>query len=177
MSEEYGEDYELIIQAQADPQQFAVLYTKYVDSIYRYIYYRVNQDKDIAEDLVAEIFTRALKTIPTFTWQGYAYSTYLYAIARSVCKEHYSRPIINDIDEVVAEKDIATESVSNTQAEISLVWKRIADLPDDTRELLELRYIDDLSYNEIAVIVNKKPEAIRTQVSRTIAKLRDYYET
>lgn len=177
MAEEQSDDYELIVQAQADPQQFAALYTKYVDAIYRYIYYRTGQEKDTAEELVAEVFTRALKNLPTFNWQGYAYSAYLYAIARSVCKDHYARPIISDIDEIVAEKDIATDATSEVQAEISLLWKRIADLPDETRELLELRYIDDLSYNDIAVIVNKKPEAIRTQVSRTISKLRDYYET
>lgn len=177
MSEEQHQDYELIVQAQNDPQKFAALYTKYVDVIYRYIYYRAGQDTETAEELVAEVFTRALKNLPTFSWQGYPYSAYLYAIARSICKEYYSRPIINDIDELVAEKDIATEATSDKQAEISLLWKRIGDLPDETRELLELRYIDDLSYNDIAVIVNKKPEAIRTQVSRTIAKLRDYYET
>lgn len=165
----------LIEQAQADPEQFAVLYQKYTDRIFQFIYYRVNNDRETALDLTAEVFMRALRTIHAFTWQGLPYSAYLYRIARSVCIEQYSKhqPLI-DISDI----DIPdTQQSPNEAAEITLIWKKISTFPKDTQELFELHYLEGLSYEEIGSLLNKKPSSLRTTMTRAIATLRKYYET
>lgn len=168
------EDQALIERAQQQPDAFAALYEKYVNRIFQFIYYRTGSHQEVAEDLTAEVFTRALKNMATFTWQGYPYSAYLYSVARSVCQDHYAQHATEDIETVVV-KDERSFS-AQTQADITLLWERLREFPPDVQEIFELRYLEDLSYDEIAHVVNKKPGAIRTLVSRTIDKLQHTYE-
>lgn len=85
------EDKALVEAAQHNTEAFAALYSKYVDKIYNYIYYRVNAHATTAEDLTAEVFMRALRRLPDFEWQGHPYSSYLYQIACSVISEQYKK--------------------------------------------------------------------------------------
>ncbi|MBI2410990.1 MAG: sigma-70 family RNA polymerase sigma factor [Candidatus Kerfeldbacteria bacterium] len=168
------EDQELIARAQQQPDAFAALYDKYVDRIFQFVYYRTGQHQEAAEDATAEVFTRALKTLPTFMWQGYPYSAYLYSVARSVCQDYYKQRVVEDIETVVV-KDERSLSME-TQTDIHLLWQRLREFPPEVQEIFELRYLEDLSYDEIAQIVDKKSGAIRTLVSRTIDKLQHTYE-
>lgn len=172
---EAGSDQELIRAAQEDPNAFAALYEKYVDRIFQFIYYRVGNQQDVAEDLTAEAFTRALKTLSEFQWQGYPYSAYLYTVARSLCREWYTRNRpVESIDEVIVKDPQSLTAV--TQADIALLWEKVRELPEDVQELLRLRYVEDLSYDDIAGLVNKKTGAIRTSISRAIDRLQELYE-
>lgn len=168
------EDQRLIANAQEDPEAFRELYNKYVDKIFQFIYYRVGEHREVAQDLTAEVFTRALKQLPKFQWRGFPYSAYLYRVARSICQEHYRRvEPIDDIEEtVVVDRKSMTAA---TQMDLQLLWKEIGQYGSDVREVFELRYLEDLSYDEIAEIIGKSPGAIRTLVSRTIDKLQDTY--
>src|SRR6185312_1266836 len=56
-------------QPTGDPEAFGALYDRYVDLVYRYVYYRVGT-RALAEDLTSETFLRALRRITSFTWQG-----------------------------------------------------------------------------------------------------------
>ncbi|HLD21899.1 MAG TPA: RNA polymerase sigma factor [Patescibacteria group bacterium] len=167
------EDQLLIESAQQNPTAFSQLYYKYVDRIFQFIYYRVGNHTETAEELTQETFTRSLKNISTFTWQGFPYSTYLYSVARSVCQEHYKKPIVTDIDEIIVKDDLSV--TADRRADIQLLWQEIAKLPKNVQEIFELRYLQDLSYDEIALIMKKKPGAIRTLVSRTLDKLQQQY--
>lgn len=168
------EDQQLIERAQAHPDHFADLYEKYVEKIFSFIYYRTGQDRQLAQDLTADTFTRALQALPKFEWQGYPYSTYLYTVARSVCAKYYKQKVTVDIDtlQIASDDDVS----QNTSAEALLLWEHVATLPEDIQELLQLRFIRDLSYDDIAVIVGKNPGAIRTAISRAIKKIQLSYE-
>src|SRR5688572_10170090 len=71
-----------------DADAFGELYDRYVDLVYRYVYYRVGS-KALAEDLVSETFLRALRRISTFTWQGRDFAAWLITIARNLIADHY----------------------------------------------------------------------------------------
>lgn len=174
MDDTAHEDKQLVVDAQADSQAFAQLYTKYVDKIFQFIYYRVGQDREQAMDLTAEVFTRGLQNIHRFEWQGYPYSAYLYRIARSICQEHYKKPAPDSIEEIVISDEKTESPIQN--ADVRLVWEQINQLPDDIREIFELRYIEDLSFEQIAEVVGKKPGAIRTALSRATKKLQLWHE-
>src|SRR5688500_6887914 len=61
-------------------QSFGTLYDRYVDLVYRYIYFRVGSHP-LAEDLTSETFLRALRRIGDFTWQGRDFGAWLVTIA------------------------------------------------------------------------------------------------
>lgn len=168
-----AEDKQLIENAKKDVQFFGALYSKYIDKIYQYIYYRVNNDKETALDLAAEVFTRALKNLPNFKWQGYPYSAYLYQVARSVCCEHYGEKTTINIDDIAIqdEKNVTSEQ----KADLHILWEEINLLKPPLPEIFEMHFVEGLTYDEIAQVINKKPGAIRTAISRAIANLKQTY--
>src|SRR3712207_1023652 len=73
---------------QGDPEAFGALYDRYVDVVYRYIYYRVS-NPSLTEDLVSETFLRALRRVTSFTWQGRDFGAWLVTIARNLIADHF----------------------------------------------------------------------------------------
>lgn len=168
------EDYELIKRAQAHPDHFAALYNKYVDKIFQFIYYRTGQNKQLAQDLTAETFTRALQALPKFQWQEHPYSTYLYTVARSVCVKQYKEKVTIDVDTIQIESNAHVSQSEGVDA--LLLWEYVATLPPKTQELLQLRFIEDLSFDDIAQIVGKSSGLIRTAISRALKNIKKEYE-
>src|SRR5204863_6999899 len=79
----------LVARAQAgDAEAFGELYDRYVDLVYRYVYYRVG-GQALAEDLTSEAFLRALRRITTFTWQGRDIGAWFITIARNLVAGHF----------------------------------------------------------------------------------------
>lgn len=176
MEQQQG-DRGIVEQAQKDPRQFRVLYDMYVDQIYRFIYYRVSQHQETAEDLTSEVFAKALHALPKFQYQGYAYSTYLYQVARSVCADYYKKHRdVADIAEVEVSDAAAAQVRVENAADSTLLWEKIAELPVTLQEIVRLRYIEDLSHEEIGKVVGKSPGAVRTALSRALDQLHDMYE-
>src|SRR5512145_1116864 len=73
----------LVTAAQADPQRFEQLYVHYQPPIQRFIMAKL-ANKEVSEDLTAQVFEKALKNIHTFEWQGNSFSSWLYQIAKRV---------------------------------------------------------------------------------------------
>jgi RNA polymerase sigma-70 factor (ECF subfamily) len=119
------------------------------------------------------VFARGLQHIDRFEWQGYPYSAYLYQIARGLCQRSYNQPVLVEIDDGVPSP--VSGQVIAVQADQRLLWQRIAQLPPELQELFVLRFKDDLSYDDIAVIVQKSSGAIRTAISRGIKQLKTLY--
>ncbi|MDT4985760.1 MAG: polymerase sigma-70 factor, subfamily, partial [Pseudonocardiales bacterium] len=70
VEDEHVETWRLVTLAQAgDGEAFGQLYDRYVDIVFRFVYYRVN-DRGMAEDFTSETFLRALRRISTITYQG-----------------------------------------------------------------------------------------------------------
>lgn len=168
-----ADDQQLIANAQADPKQFATLYSKYVDELHTFIYYRCGNDTDTADDLTADIFTKAFQALPNFQWQGYSYRSYLYQLARNRLIDYYRAsnhtPIELDPD-IVTYRNKLTEDV-----DVKMMWQAIQKCGADVTELFELRYLQGLSFDEIADIVGKSAGALRTQVSRTINEVQQRF--
>jgi len=82
---------DVIARARAgDRGAFAELYDRHVDSVYRYLLYRVREPSD-AEDLTSEVFTRAFANIHRYRWQGKSFLAWLYTIARNAVTDRRRR--------------------------------------------------------------------------------------
>ena len=88
IDEEHVEIWQLVARAQGgDGEAFGMLYDRYVDSVFRFIYYRVN-DRALAEDFTSETFVRALRRISTITYQGRDIGAWFMTIARNIVLDH-----------------------------------------------------------------------------------------
>jgi hypothetical protein len=88
ISDEHVETWRLVTAAQAgDGEAFGQLYDRYVDTVFRFIYFRVN-DRALAEDFTSETFLRALRRISTISYQGRDIGAWFVTIARNIILDH-----------------------------------------------------------------------------------------
>src|SRR6266403_5094810 len=80
----------LIEAAQSDPARFGEVYENYFASVYAYVTRRV-RTRDVAEDLTAEVFRKALASLPRFKWRGAPFAAWLFRIASNVIADKLKR--------------------------------------------------------------------------------------
>jgi RNA polymerase sigma-70 factor, ECF subfamily len=87
----YESDEQLLIEAaQRDPSRFAELYEANFEKVYAFIVRRV-RDRDVAQDLTAEVFHQALANLGRFEWRGLPFVAWLYRIAANAIADRWKR--------------------------------------------------------------------------------------
>lgn len=169
------EERRLIEQAQqGDADGFSALYRAHVQTIYRYVYHRVN-DTHLAEDLTGDVFIRALKGIGRYTDQGKPFIAWLYRIAHARVIDYYRqtdrRPIESDVSEqpIAVETDIDADLVRK-QAAKSLK-QAISTLTDSQQQVIIFRFIEGYRIDKVAKLMGKKPNAIKALQHRALRTL------
>jgi len=154
---------------------FLHYYNEYKDKIYNYFYYRVNFNEAMAEDLTSEVFLKALDKFDNFDISR-PFQAWIYAIAHNHLCNYYrvaNREI--ELDETRADNLDLNEKVS-ALVEINRIVAIIHTLDDYCRDILLLKYVDQMESAEIAELLGKQEGAVRTQLSRAIKILRGKYE-
>ncbi|PLX21671.1 hypothetical protein C0584_02020 [Candidatus Parcubacteria bacterium] len=151
--------------------KFSVYYSEYKNKIYTYLWYRVGFNESTAEDLTSEVFIKALKNFHTFD-QYKSFQSWIYMIAKNHLINHYSKSgreveLDQANDKMVDERD----AFDNKQKVIEIIGK-INNLKKYHKDVLLMRFVDELDNNEIAEILNKDEGAVRTQISRALTELR-----
>jgi RNA polymerase sigma-70 factor (ECF subfamily) len=169
---------ELVTRAQCgDAQAFGELYDLYVDTIYRYIYYRVG-NVALAEDLVSETFLRALRRIDTFAWQGKDIAAWFVTIARNLIADHFKssrfKLELSTGDLLVAGDRASGESVeAGVMATLTnaTLLTAVQRLGSEQQECLVLRFLQGLSVTETALAMGKNEGAIKALQYRAVRAL------
>lgn len=167
------DDRELIEAAKANPEAYEPLYSKYMERIYTYFWFRVGYQKEIAEDCMQETFVRAFRHVSDFTDKGVSYLSYLLTIAHNLLVNHYrwsqtNRAVsLEDVDE--AAFDYAQDFMGSLDSQC--VWRAVSELSEIERDVLLLRFSKGLSMREIAFQKGKTENAIKLLVSRAKKKL------
>jgi RNA polymerase sigma-70 factor (ECF subfamily) len=158
-----------------DQAAFGVLYDRYVEKIYRFVYYKTF-DKEITEDLTSSTFFKALNKIDTLDLSRGTFSSWLYRIARNTIIDHYRSPerATQDIEDIfdLAEDNRTVEEL-DANAALKTVSTYLKTLTPIQREIVTLRLWEDRSYQEIAAIVGGTEGSVKMAFSRTIRKLRE----
>lgn len=154
---------------------FAALYDRYVDVVYRYVFFRV-ADKSLAEDLTSETFLRALRRIESFHWQGRDFGAWLVTIARNLVADHYKsgrfRLEVTTAD--ILDADQAEEGPERGVLDAltsAAVLTAVRQLGADQQECVVLRFLQGLSVAETAQIMNRKEGAIKALQYRAVRSL------
>ncbi len=169
---------EIVLAAQnGDAAAFGELYDRYVDTVYRYVYYRV-PDRATAEDMTSETFTRALRRIDSFSWKGRDFAAWLITIARNLLADHYksSRYRLE-----VPTDDMATAAGNRTDAGpedqvLDALTNRtllaaVQSLRPDQQECVVLRFLQGMSVSETALIMGRNEGAIKALQYRAVRAL------
>jgi RNA polymerase sigma-70 factor, ECF subfamily len=169
---------ELVARSQAgDGEAFGLLYDRYVDTVYRYIYYRVG-GATLAEDLVSETFLRALRRIDSFTWQGRDFAAWLVTIARNLIADHFKSGRYRL--EITTEDILETGPQQTTDGPEDLVLDAITNetllsaikkLNPEQQECIVLRFLQGMSVNETALAMGKNDGAIKALQYRAVRAL------
>ena len=169
----------LIERAKRDANAFGMLYERYVDRIYSYVYYRVGDDQD-AQELTARVFYRALAHIDNYRDRGAPFAAWLYRIAHNLVANWHRdtsrrRDVrLDDVDALaLTEKTDGPERVAERSEERRLLLEAIHRLPNERQDLLILKFVDELSNAEIGRILGRSEGAVKSLYHRTLIALRD----
>jgi len=175
----------LIQRAQkGDHEAFAALVTEHQ----RYIYdlaLRVLKNEEDALDLAQETFVRAWTALPNFRGQS-QFRTWLYRIVTNLCYNRLPnlRRSLNDLgDDVISELPETDPAFDNPARGLesrelrSYLHKAIDDLDENYRLLISLRYQNELSYEEIASMLNLPLGTVKTGLFRAKEQLRRALES
>jgi RNA polymerase sigma-70 factor (ECF subfamily) len=178
MDENHQQTWELVVAAQqGDGEAFGKLYDRYVDTVYRFIYFRIN-DRTLAEDFTSETFLRALRRISTITYQGRDFGAWLVTIARNIVFDH-SKSARNRLEmttgDVIEGNELAPspESAVIDALTSDKLISGVKQLNAEQRECVELRFIQGLSVSETAAAMGKNDGAIKALQHRAVRKLAD----
>ena len=151
----------------AKQEQFAEEYSELFDFIYRYIYRRLF-DRDEADDLVSETFLKAYRELERFDPERGALRAWLTGIAKHELLSHWrrKRPTVSlEFEECLVDPSTG-KSFTDALDDRLLAEKMYAQLPAESKSLVALRYVDGLTYEEIAEVTGKEPSAMRQFFSR-----------
>ena len=171
-----GEVVALVARAQqGDADAFGELYDRYLDLVYRYVYYRVG-GKALAEDLVSETFLRALRRIGTFEWQGRDFAAWLITIARNIIADHYKsgryRLEISTSDMLDADRaDEGIEASVLDGITNAALLDAVKKLNGEQQECVVLRFLQGMSVLETAQAMGKSEGAIKALQYRAVRTL------
>ena len=177
------EDRELIEKINNDESRnygFNLLVRKYQEKIYWHIR-RMVIDHDDTDDLVQETFIRVHKNIHKFREDAQLY-TWIYRIATNLCLNHLKakkRRFFIPIADVQHELSSSlNESSYVTGDEIQLkLQKAILTLPDKQRAVFNLKYFEELKYEEIAVITKTSVGALKANYHHAVKKIEEYVKS
>ena len=163
-----------------DPDAFGEIYDLYVSKIYRFIYFKVSSVEE-AEDLTSEVFLK--------TWQYVSdgkeienLNAILYKIARNIVIDFYrdraKKEILEEELLVKAEVEVKKGELEKLQMNLDLkdIEESLRELKDEYREIIVLRFIEELSISEIALILEKSKGAVRVLIFRALETLKEVLE-
>lgn len=164
----------LLAKARAlDEEALATIHDTYYGSIFRYLIYRVG-DHQVAEDLTGEVFVRFLsairdKTAPQNTLRGW-----LYGVASHVANDYYRRSY-RDRQVSLDERLPSEQPGPYERVAAALRWQQVQaameELTDGQREVLALRFGQELPVSEVARLLHKSEGAIKQLQVRGLAAL------
>ena len=162
---------------QGDREAFGVLYDRYIERIYRFVYAKTFS-KETAEDIVSGVFLRAYERIQSFDAQKGNVAQWLYGSARNAVIDYYrTRKSHTDIEDIydLGEHE-RTEEKLDARNTLKNIEQYMGTLSGRQREIVFLRVWEERSYEEIATLVGGSPSSVKMMFSRTIRDIRTQFK-
>lgn len=162
-----------------DAVAFAELYDRHVVRIYRHIYYLVNEARD-AEDLTAQTFLKAWEAIGRYKERGAPFVAWLLRIAHNLTISHLrAKREHSSLDETFVDQKMTRnpeEALERSNEERS-VRDAVLRLREEQRQVIMLRFVEEMDYREVANLIGKSVPAVRVIQHRALGNLRKLMRT
>jgi RNA polymerase sigma-70 factor (ECF subfamily) len=163
-----------------DAQALTELYQRYAEPVFRYVYYRVGV-REVAEDLVADVFVRAIEGLPAYQDSGSPFKAWLYRIAHARVVDYYRRQEVRHTmpldEQIAASAKAGPDEVAVDRDEARRIWAVLPQLTSEQQLVISMRFIAGFSTAEVAEVLEKTEGAIRAMQHRALASLRRLLET
>jgi RNA polymerase sigma-70 factor, ECF subfamily len=159
-----------------DLEAFRDLYDAYYARVYNQVVYSIGDELQ-AEDLIQSIFLKVFRGLRNFRF-GSSLSTWIYRIARNECQDftRRKRASLVPIDVILGSRgEMDSRALSEDQhaahERLGIIHRAVMQLPPKLREAVILRYVEDLSYDEIANVLECSPGTVASRLSRALEAL------
>lgn len=162
------------IRSKKDPQAYAALYDKYVQEVYRFVFFKVSS-KELAEDITSDVFLQVWQYLIQSSDPVRSFRGLLYKVARNKIIDTYrSRATaqhvrVEDIPEIADDANLEQSVQSKQLADEAI--DLIKQLKQDYQEVLLFRLLEEKSIKEIAEIMGKTQTSVRVMLHRALKKI------
>ena len=162
-----------------DKQAFIEAYDLYIEQVYRFVYFKIGTKED-AEDITSMVFLKCWNYIYEGKLESYdTLKPLLYKIARNTIIDHYRKMQKRETVSIDSVPEAVDESSDvHAQAATSLDFKNVIEqklplLKEEYRDIIILRFINELSVSEISKILGKTTGNVRVLVHRALQSLQE----
>ena len=177
-ADEIQAEYAILERSRKDPAQFGLLYKKYFDRIFNFIY-RQTDDEDLTADLCSQTFLNALNYKDKYDFRGVPISAWFYKIASNEVKRHFkkaNRSPVFSLEEVRVREIFDQENDDWDEEVLERLLIYLQDLPSEMLEVLQLRFFEDRDFKEIAFILDISESGAKMRVYRALDNLRTNFK-
>jgi RNA polymerase sigma-70 factor (ECF subfamily) len=157
-----------------DSEAFAALYDLHLVRVYRHVYYLVNDSRE-AEDLTAQTFLKAWEAMGRYKERGAPFLAWLLRIAHNLTISHLRAKRNHGVlEEGFVDQKLhrnPEEALEQSNDEDS-VRKAILHLREEQRQVIILRFVEEMGYPEVAAVIGKSVPAVRVIQHRALGNLR-----
>jgi RNA polymerase sigma-70 factor (ECF subfamily) len=170
-----GRERRLVARVRDDVAAFGELYDFYLPRVYGFIFRRV-QDRCVAEDLTSMTFQRALENVRRADFRNESFGGWLYRVAANVAVDHARRDrrfvSLGDLGQDDEPGDLALDALA-AALDRDQLRRALTSLPAGHRELLVMRFYDDLDTAELCAAFGCSRETLAVRLHRALRALRD----
>lgn len=168
------DELEIIKRAKYDVSAFDMLYEEYFLQIYKFVLLRV-KDRDITNEIVSDVFYKAMSKISLFKWRSIPFSSWLYRIAINEISNYFRREkkqykLSNKLS--IEEAHYTPPIDFDDSMSYEFIINYIKKLPQRDQDIIILRYFEKKKFEEIAEIIGKNEGYIRVILHRALKKLK-----
>jgi len=168
--------WELVERARAgDDRAFSVLYQRHFDAVFGYVLVRT-RDRALAEEFTSETFLRAFRRIDSITYHGTSFRAWVMTIARNLILDEFKSArrrhevfLPEGFDEPSDVADPAGKVCERAAAEE--LRRGLAELTEDQRRCLTLRFFEHLPVVEVARLMQRTEGSVRALQNRAVRRL------
>ena len=162
----------LVEAAQQNRAHFVEVYEEYFDLVYAYVARRT-RSRDDAEDMTAEVFRKALENLSRFKWTGAPFGSWLLRIASNLIADRAKRAAREGGSSPPVTSAAQTQQSVVEDAERSArLFRFVADLHDDQRRVVMMRFAEEKSIRDIAGELGRSEGAVKQLQLRALENLR-----
>ena len=165
-----------------DKKWFAMIYEETMPRIYRYYYFKT-MERELSEDLTSEVFIRVYSNLRNTSLNGKSFIAWLYRIANNLLIDHFRKnkgkevPLEQVLDNIkVYDENILKRESAYLRKELGLekpgLILALNSLTGLQKDVIILRFVEDMDYGTIAGIFKKNKGTIRGIVFRAMEKIR-----